>query len=245
MIRVDESDDVVVLTLDDGRVNAMDVDLLRDLTRVLSDLAEAPAIVVTGSGRAFSAGLDLRRLVDGGSGYVEQLLPALSDAFLAVFDHPRPVVAAINGHALAGGCVLAAASDVRLMSGGLLGLTELLVGVPFPIAVMEIVRFAFGPAASELALTGRTVDVGEALRCGLIHAAVEPDDLLDQAVRRATEMGRLSRSAYAATKEQLHRPTRRAIDEARTSDDARTLAAWTDEQTLGSIALFVQGLAAK
>ena len=243
MIRVDGSEDVVVVTLDDGRVNAMDVELLRDLTRIMGDLSDAPAVVLTGSGRAFSAGLDLRRLVDGGAAYVAELLPALSEAFLAVFDHPRPVVAAVNGHALAGGCVLAAASDVRLMSGGRIGLTELLVGVPFPIAVLEIVQHAFGPGAGELMLTGRSVDAAQALRCGLVHAAPPPDELLAEAVRRATAMGRLSASAYAMTKEQLHRPSRLRIDADRAEDDARMLAAWTDPSTLAAIGRFVESLA--
>ncbi|MGI8723130.1 MAG: enoyl-CoA hydratase-related protein, partial [Geodermatophilaceae bacterium] len=60
------------------------------------------------------------------------------------FTHPRPVVAAVNGHAIAGGCVLAAAADVRLMSDGSIGLTELNVGVAFPTAALEIARHAAG-----------------------------------------------------------------------------------------------------
>ena len=73
----------------------------------------------------FSAGVDLRALADGGAEYAGRFVAALSEAFLAVFDHPAPVVAAINGHAIAGGCVLAMCADVRLMSGGTIGLTEL------------------------------------------------------------------------------------------------------------------------
>jgi enoyl-CoA hydratase len=71
---------------------------------------------------------------------VHEFLPALSAAFMAIFDHPGPVLAAINGHAIAGGCVIAAACDVRLMSAGKIGLAELSVGVPFPPSAMEILR---------------------------------------------------------------------------------------------------------
>src|SRR4051812_6094777 len=126
-------------------------------------LTSAGAIVLTGAGRAFSAGVDLRRIVEGGVPYAEEFLPALSDAFLAVFDCPRPVVAAINGHALAGGCVIAAAADLRLMSGGTIGLTELLVGVQFPTVPLEIARHAFGPRAARLALTAEPYDADQAL----------------------------------------------------------------------------------
>src|SRR3954447_20459695 len=132
MIEVSQQGRVAVATLQHGKVNALDVELLRAITATMRDLSSAGAIVLTGSGRAFSAGVDLRRIADGGPAYAEEFLPSLSEAFLAVFDCPRPVVAAINGHAIAGGCVFAAACDFRIMSAGTIGLTELLVGVQFP-----------------------------------------------------------------------------------------------------------------
>jgi enoyl-CoA hydratase len=206
---VEERGAVAVVRLDHGKVNALDLDLLRAITATMAELAEAPAVVLTGSRTVFSAGVDLRQIMAGGVPYVRAFLPALSAAFLAVFDQPRPVVAAVNGHALAGGCVLAAAGDLRLMSGGTIGLTELLVGVPFPITPLEIMRYAAGPAAGLLALTGRALDPAEARRIGLVDAVVEPADLLAEACRRATDLARIPAAAYALTKEQLHRPTRR------------------------------------
>ncbi len=140
MIDVTDRNGIALVGLDHGKVNALDLELLQAITATMGDMADARAVVITGAGRAFSAGVDLRRVVDGGAEYVREFLPALSEALLSVFDCPRPVVAAINGHAIAGGCVLAAATDVRLMSAGTIGLTELLVGVPFPVAALEIVR---------------------------------------------------------------------------------------------------------
>jgi enoyl-CoA hydratase len=245
MITLEHLPEAVVVRLDHGPVNALDVDLLRAITATMRDLAEGPAVVLTGNDRAFSAGLDLRRLLDGGPEYVAELLPALDEAFLAVFNHPRPVVAAVNGHAIAGGCVLAAASDVRLMSRGAIGLTELAVGVPFPVSVLEIVRFAAGRAAADLALTARTMPPQEALRIGLLHAVPEPAELLDEAVRRASALGRLPAAGYAMTKEQLHRPTLARIAAARAADDARALAMWTDPGTHAAIERFLDALAAR
>ena len=92
--------------------------------------------------------------------HAERFVTALSEAFLAVFDHPAPVVAAINGHAIAGGCVFAMCADVRLMSAGTIGLTELAVGVPFPVAALEICRFAMGPSVTRAALQANTIDAG-------------------------------------------------------------------------------------
>src|SRR3954451_8437871 len=161
MIDVEQHGDVAVVRLEHGKVNALDLELLRAISETMREVSTAGAVVLTGTGRAFSAGVDLRRIVDGGVAYAKEFLPALSEAFLAVFDCPRPVVAAINGHALAGGCVIAAAADVRLMSGGSIGLTELLVGVQFPTVPLEVSRYAFGVVAARLALTGETFGVEE------------------------------------------------------------------------------------
>jgi enoyl-CoA hydratase/carnithine racemase len=240
-MNVEERDGVAVVWLDNGRANVLDLELLVEFTETMRRLADGPAVVLTGTGTVFSGGVDLRRVVAGGPEYLCEFLPALSAAFLAVFDHPRPVVAAVNGHAIAGGCIIAAASDLRLMSGGTIGLTELLVGVPFPTAALEIMRFAVGPAVSTLALTGRTVTPEEARGIGLVHAVV-PDGLLDRAVRQAEELARLPRVAYALTKEQLRRPARRRIDELAPVDDARVARMWQAEDGLAAIAGYLDRL---
>jgi enoyl-CoA hydratase len=148
-------------------------------------------VVLTGAGRSFSAGVDLRALADGGADYAGRFVAALSEAFLAIYDHPAPVVAAINGHAIAGGCVLAMCADVRLMSGGTIGLTELAVGVPFPVAALEICRDAMGISASRAALGAKTIDADTALARGWIDAVVPGDDIVAQAVTTARELGQL------------------------------------------------------
>jgi enoyl-CoA hydratase len=245
VIAVEEQGDVAVVRFEHGKVNALDLELLRAISHTMRDLGNAGAIVLTGAGRAFSAGVDLRRIVDGGVPYAEEFLPALSDAFLAVFECPRPVVAAINGHALAGGCVIAAAADVRLMSGGTIGLTELLVGVQFPTVPLEIARYAFGPRAALLALTAGTYDANQALRLGLVDDVVSPDDLLPEAIKRATVLAGYSPSVYAATKTQLHREARHRIDERRLDDDAAARKVWTADGTIERIAGFLDQLSAR
>jgi enoyl-CoA hydratase len=169
----------------------------------------------------------------------------LSEAFLAVFDCPRPVVAAINGHALAGGCVIAAAADLRLMSGGTIGLTELLVGVQFPTVPLEIARYAFGPSAARLALTAAAYDVDTALRLGLVDEVVDADELLPDAIKQAATLATYPAHVYAATKEQLHREAKRRIDERRIADDKAASEVWTDDSTLSSIQAFVKRLGQK
>lgn len=231
MIETTEHDGIAELRLAHGPVNALDLELLTALPGALADVADARAVVVTGAGSCFSAGVDLKRIVEGGYEYVADFLPALSTALLALFDHPRPVVAAVNGHALAGGCVIAAACDVRLMSGGTIGLTELAAGVPFPTVPLEIMRHAVGPATDDLVLTARTMDAAAARAIGLVHEVVEPEVLLPSARRRAEQLAAAPAEVYALAKEQLRGPARERIVETRPGHDPRVLELWSSPAT--------------
>ncbi|MDX6285227.1 MAG: enoyl-CoA hydratase [Frankiales bacterium] len=242
MINLTDQGAVTVVRLEHGKVNALDLELLRAITATFTGLRGDGGIVLTGQGRAFSAGVDLKRIVDGGTAYVDEFLPALSEAFLAVYDCPRPVVAAINGHAIAGGCVFAGASDVRLMSGGTIGLSELLVGVPFPTVPLEIMRDAVGPVIRRLALTGETFAPTAALRLGLIDEIVEPEALMDEALRRAEALGQIPADVYALTKTHVHAPARERIEALRTQNDAIVRERWAAGETRDGIAAFLTNL---
>ncbi|HKN08949.1 MAG TPA: enoyl-CoA hydratase/isomerase family protein [Pseudomonadota bacterium] len=151
MIEISEQDGVTIVRMAHGKANVMNMDFCEFLTARFVELNASPtgAIVLTGRDGIFSAGVDLLRLLDGGVPYIRKFLPVLSTTLATIFSCPKPVVAAINGHAIAGGCVLACAADKRLMAHatGRIGVTELLVGVPFPAAAMEIMRCAVAPAA--------------------------------------------------------------------------------------------------
>lgn len=231
MIETADYDGIAVLTLDNGPVNALDLELLSAVPGSLAAVADARAVVLTGSGRSFSAGVDLKRIIDGGPPYVEKFLPALSLAMLTVFEHPKPVVAAVNGHALAGGCVLAAACDTRLMSGGTIGLTELAVGAPFPTVPLEIMRHAVGPALDAMVLGAGRLTPDQAMSIGLVHEVLEPDQLLATALRRADGLCGAPADVFALAKRQLHGPARGRIDTAGPSDDPQVLKIWSSERT--------------
>ena len=104
------------------------------------------------------------------------------------------------------------AADVRLMSAGTIGITELVVGVPFPMAALEICRYGMGTSTTRAALQADTIDVAAASARGWIDEVVAPADLIPRAIAVARELGQHTPTAYAATKEQLHRPARMAID---------------------------------
>ena len=247
MLDIDEQHDLITVTMAHGPVNAQDIELLRALSHAFRSRASDPRpVVITGKGRAFSAGVDLKRIVDGGGVYVEEFIPALCEAFLAIFEHPSPVVAAVNGHALAGGFIIVAAADMRVGVAGpaQLGVTELLVGVPFPTVPLEIVRFAVGePVAADLIYTGRRMDVDECRRIGLFSEVVDdPDELLGAAAGLARRLGALQPPAFQISKRQLRRDTLERIERRRPTDDPEVTAVWAHPDTVAAIAAYLDSI---
>jgi enoyl-CoA hydratase len=242
--RADE-DGIAVLTLAHGPVNALDVELCTAVADSLRELGSdvVRAVVLTGSGRAFSAGVDLRRVVADGEGYARRLVPALTDLFRAAFTLPKPMVAAVNGHAIAGGCVLAACADVVLMSGGRIGLPEVRVGVPFPRAALEVVRYAVGDVgARTLVLGGETVTAEDAVAVGLVDRTVTGDDLQAQARAAAAGLAdAVPADTFAHTKAQLRRDAVARMD-AYADEDAPTTDLWIRRAVDGWIARYMQSV---
>ncbi len=231
MIRVEADGPVAVVTMADGKANAMDTAMCRELTARFGELAGSGhrAAVLTGEGHIFSAGVDLKQLRDGGTAYLDEFLPALSEAFLAVFNCALPVVAAVNGHAIAGGCILTSACDHRVMNAGHghIGVTELLVGVPFPVTPMEILRFAVGThRLKELAYFGRTYPAARALELGLIDEAVPAESVLERALAVAAEFASLPAEALRHTRHQLRVPALDRIARERPATDGLVHRIW-------------------
>jgi enoyl-CoA hydratase len=237
MIETTDLDGVTLVRLNRPPVNALNTELNQAIAATFATLSGP--IVLTGTQQCFSAGVDLHAVLDGGRDYTQQFLASLVDAFLAIFDYPGPVVAAVNGHALAGGCVLAMAADMRLMSAGTIGITEIAVGVPFPVSAIEICRHVRGSSATVAALGGEPVHRDDAQRLGWVDELTAADDLLEVAAARARTLGALSPAAFAFTKQQLHRPARTAIA-AGTAEDVQVADSWSSAATRARIAEFVE-----
>jgi enoyl-CoA hydratase len=238
MIARSEHEGVVTLRLAHGKASAIDVELLDALLTELNGVPEdVRAVILTGTGSIFSAGVDLFRLTREGADYVRRFLPLLSRFVRALFTFPRPVVAAVNGHAIAGGAVAMLACDARLMAEGTgtIGVPELLVGVPFPAAALEVVRFAVPPdKVQSLLYTGRTVPVREALAGGLIDEVVAPAALLGRAQELAEQLARIPPAAFRLTKQSLRAPALERIEKA-VEQDRAVLDVWAAAETLAHI----------
>jgi enoyl-CoA hydratase len=209
MIEVTHQRDVAILTMVHGKANALSTAFCDALVASVRDASAARAIVITGKGHIFSAGVDLPLLLDSGPTYAREFLPALHRLYETVFFHPKPIVAAINGHAVAGGCVLACASDRRVMAtgGGRIGVTELLVGVPFPSLAFEIMRYVTAPQFfPSVIFDGATFEPPHAIERGLIDETLEPDAVMGQAIAAAEKLAAQSPPAFALTKKQMRQP---------------------------------------
>lgn len=235
---------IAVLSMTHGKANALDLEFCAALAARFQELrtSKAKAVVISGQGKMFSAGVDLKRLSEGGADYIRAFLPALHKLYDAMFFHPKPVVAAINGHAIAGGAVLAACADRRIMAreGGRIGVTEMLVGVPFPALAFEIVRFAV-PAQylAEFVYSGATYLTDDALERGWIDEIAEPSELIEDAVAIALELAELSPPAFAQTKMQIRQPVSERLAQSGAATDQAVTDIWTAPETLARIRDYV------
>ena len=235
MIERSQHEGILTLRLAHGKASALDVELLDALLRELDAVGEdVRALLLTGTGSIFSAGVDLFRLTRDGADYVRRFIPLLCRCVRALFAFPRPVVAAANGHAIAGGCVLVLAADVRLMAEGTgkIGVPELLVGVPFPTAPLEVVRFSVPQdKVQSLLYTGQTLSPGEALTAGLVDEVVAPHELLTRAQEIARQLALIPPQVYRLTKQSLRAEALARIDGASAPQEQAVLDVWSAAET--------------
>jgi enoyl-CoA hydratase/carnithine racemase len=197
-------DGIATLTLDrPQRRNALSIKLRDEITEQLDSWAPDPAVravVLTGAGSTFCAGFDLDEFAQA------DLAPSIKDSshryHLAVWNFPKPLLAAVNGAAVAGGLDLCVLCDFRIASGdATFGHPEIKFGAP---PLFTPLQWIVGVgAARELCLTGRRIDVNEAMRIGLVNRVTEPARLLDDALAMARTITDAPQAALECTKRYL------------------------------------------
>jgi enoyl-CoA hydratase len=242
-ILVSEDSGIVTVKLDNGPLNLLDIEILSALRAAFSELTDVRAVILTGNGRAFSAGIDLRRVLNGAGPYIADLLGLLSDTLLEIFVHPRPVVAAIDGHAIAGGAALALACDYRLMSAGRIGFPELAVGVPFPTVALEILRFVVGVTLRSIVTTGLIATLEGAVAVGFVDETAESSRIFEAARERAMRLASVPAETFAISKRQLITPALERINNDCVAQDPSVISAWASEDSAAAIGAYIAGLA--
>jgi enoyl-CoA hydratase len=238
------TDGILTIRMAHGKASALDLELCLAMQSAFQEAAaddDVRAVVLTGTGSIFSAGVDLPRMVDAGGDYVQELVAALDAALRGVFVFPKPVVAAVNGHAIAGGAILAFACDHRLMSAGRIGVPEMLVGVPFPAMALAIVRFAMPQQYLQPWIYfGRTIEADAAHAMGLIDEIAPAGDLLGRAQAIARRLATIPRDAFRLTKRQLREPYLRDASHIAVASADEIDAIWAAKDTHEHIRAYLE-----
>ena len=200
------SDNIGQITLDDGKVNAMALAFFEGLNAAL-DRAERErpgAVVIAGRAGCFSAGLDLKLLPTLPPAELARTMVAFGRTMLRVFTFPVPTVAAITGHAIAGGAMLAFACDLRLMAEGpfRLHLNEVAIGLALPTWAITLAHSAIPPRFhTEAVLHARMYSPAEALERHIVHGVARPAErVVEEARAAAAPLAKLDQKAYAISK---------------------------------------------
>jgi len=218
-IRTEKAEGLLIVTMSRGKANALNIAMVDELNVALTHAHTHDVRgVVLASDRPnfFSSGFDVKEVFQYDRAAMTTFFGAFMNLYETLFRFPKPVVAAISGHAVAGGAILALACDIRLMARGPLrfALNEVNLGIILPRGIIRMAVDAIGlPHARELFLSGETIMPPRALEIGLAHELAEPEDVLARAVARARGLAEKPAIAFGAIKQALievggHAPAR-------------------------------------
>ena len=222
--------DVHVVQLRSKNANAIDSKLLDTLENELQTAANnsKKAVVITGYSNYFCSGLNLKNLPSNRKG-MSKFIDRFEALNLQLLQSPMPIVSAISGHAIAGGCVLACATDFRIGSTGhyKVGVSEVSLGIMFPASAFEIMRNTLSPLAStEVLLAGKLLTPTEAAKAGILHTVVSKAHLLEEALKIAHELGNKPTNAFHHSKLALNKLMLKRIKETRVKARQGFLDSW-------------------
>lgn len=210
-VQLQKHDGIATVTLTRGKVNAINgpvVDEIRESLKSLEHDAEVKAIILTGAGKFFSFGFDVPEFLSFDKAQFARFLTAFTDLYTYLFTYPKPVVAALNGHTVAGGCMLALACDYRVMvtGKGKISLNELGFGASVFAGITEMLRFAVGSAyAAKVLYSASMYSAEDAQSLGLVDEVAAEADLMAAAVKMASTLGAKNPPAFAGIKSLLRK----------------------------------------
>ena len=245
MFETSIQDGIATLTLKNGKVNAMCLEFCQSIVDEFTRLQKSDLVhsaILTAPGDVFSAGIDLKRLVREDNQYLDRFLPALRNLFRTAFAFEKPLIGLINGHALAGGCVLACACDYRIaVPHARIGIPEMRIGVPLPTLGIEIMRLAAtGPAFRQIVSNGKTFSNEAAITAGLVDGIAEHDAAGEQARKAASQFAMLPREVFAHTKRQVRSVAWKNIEQGELEFEPAVDKMWRSDSIRQSIADYVE-----
>jgi len=239
--RITRFDEVAVLALERGKVNALDPAVVHEVSGGLDELErddEVRALVLTGTGSFFSFGFDIPEFLSYSKEEFTRFLVDFTGLYRRIFLFPKPVVACLNGHTIAGGCMLALACDRRLMALGKskISLNEIGFGASVFAGCVEMLRACVGHSRAEAVLfSGEMFRAEEALGLGLIDRALPPEELPAAAVEEARLLGRRAGRAYRSIKSLLRGPVAEEIERREAASIQEFAEIWYSPETWANL----------
>jgi enoyl-CoA hydratase len=244
-----QAEGIALVTLVNPPMNTMNAGLLEELATLFEGLGADPAVraaVIAAEGAAFSAGLDLKTVPRLDRLGQRRLVDAMNAGFGTLYGWPKPLVAAVNGHAIAGGLILALCADWRVVADVPIqvSLAEVRVGLTYPVAALEVARSELAPAtARRLVLLGETLDAQAAHAQSIFDERVPLAELRQRAVAQAIRHAALPAEAFATIKRELRGAQLSRITAARAGRGEPRLAAWLGDEMRRASAAVLRGTA--
>lgn len=230
-------DGTATVMLDRPKVNALNepfVDELISIFRELSGDPDVGAVVLTGRGSFFSFGFDIPEFIDYPKESFLRYLMKFSELVRDIFIFPKPVIAALNGHAVAGGCILAIACDQRVMVDGKakIALNELTFGSTVFTSIVEILRYIVGSGtAQNLLYSGRMLSAEDALALGLVDEVCTAEELQNRVLKQARDLSARDTVAFRSVKKLLKRGVLEKIEREEKDSVSEFVEIWYSEKT--------------
>lgn len=245
-IGIERDGDIAILRLQRAPANAIELGLCRAVAAAYDELMASPpgALVITGSGRFFSGGLDLKTVPTYVPEQQRELILALNAMVGKLYGCPIPVVGAINGHAIAGGFILALCPDYRVGPEGtaLFGLTEARVGIPFPAAPLIVLQGELAPPdVRYITLLSRKFGPEEALARGVLDELAPAAAVLERAVEVARDFATIPAEAYRRIKQQVRADALAKLDEVNARQSDPMLGDWITADAADASAAVLRG----
>jgi 3,2-trans-enoyl-CoA isomerase len=250
-IKASIKDRLAIITLNRGKSNALNREMIKELNDILINIEEDPAIggvMITGRESFFSAGLDLIELYDYNEEQALSFWKLFLDFVANLTAFKKPLVAAINGHSPAGGCVLALACDARVMAEGkyIIGLNEVPVGIIVPNSIFELYSFWIGKAnASRSLLEGKLFSPEEALQVGLIDELVKPESILTAAERKVRKYMAFEANTWQESKKNIRQDLIKCLSADQSASLEVMLAQWWSPATRSILRTIIDNLQKK
>lgn len=240
-VEVFKTNGIATVTLARDKVNALNEPMVEQIRHSFEELekdTQTKAVILTGRGKFFSFGFDIPEFLNYAKDDFVRYLIKFADLYGYLFLFPKPVIAALNGHTIAGGCMLAATCDHRIMVSekAKIALNEITFGAPVFTGIVEILKFCVGSKNAEAILyTGNLYSPQEAIKLGLVNQIVSIENLYEEAEKTALDFAQKHTAAFRTIKNLLRQPVVDEIFKREASSIHQFVDIWYSEETWANL----------